>query len=124
MVAAGFLESRREPMNLKTLTLAALAALCAAPAVAAHGSATAGPHVTANVDLPVHCESIRVDAEDLLGPAFHTRTDAWTEDCEASASYHGYNYRARCAERSTKDLTWYDGPQVTLDGYCGVTVDA
>jgi hypothetical protein len=55
-------------MNLKTLTLAALVALCAAPAVAAHGTHTAGPHVTVTADGPVQCESTRVDAEDLLGP--------------------------------------------------------
>ena len=104
-----------------TLTLAAiLAALCALPAVAADDS---GPDVTVVVSGPVQCESARIGDDDLLGPAFSSRAGFVVEDCDATLTYEGHNYRARCAPRSTNDVVFYEGPDVSIDSYCGVTVE-
>jgi hypothetical protein len=109
-------------MNLKPLTLVALAALCALPAVAAEDDS--GPDLTVNVDPDsIECQTTRIELE--LGPAFSPEAEAVVDDCEASVSYEGHDYRARCAPHSTHDPLFvaYSGPDVTLDRYCGVTVD-
>jgi hypothetical protein len=103
-------------MNLKPLTLAALAALCALPAVAA------GPDLTVNVDPDgIQCQTQRIEFE--LGPAFRPRAEAVVDDCEASVSYSDWIYGAACTSQSTRDLHWYEGPHATLESNCGVTVD-
>jgi hypothetical protein len=99
-------------MNLKTLSLAALAALFALPAVAADS----GPDATVNVDPNgIECQSARIDAEDLL-PGVRTDTDIWADDCEASIGHDGRNYRARCGPHGTV------GP-ATVGPDCSVTAN-
>lgn len=101
-------------MNLmKTLSLAALAALCAAPTALADDS---GPHVIVNVEQDViNCQTAHFDVEDILGPAFYTGTDIWTDDCQGQVEYDGRVYHARCQPVTL--------PQVSVDSDCTVTVD-
>ncbi len=103
--------------QMKTLILAAVAALCAVPTALADDS---GPHVIVNIEQGfVNCQTAHFDVEDiirnLVGPSLYTGTDIWTDDCQGQVEYDGRTYRARCATISV--------PQVSVDTYCTVTID-